>query len=350
MAGRKGKNTVDYYPHYCTGGKTIFILESKYGNDGYAIWFKLLELLGSSENHFVDCRDIPNWQYVVHYMNVDENTLKEVIYTLVTLGKIDKKLWDLGIIFSDKFIENIKDAYTRRKFNYSNSTELYDYIVTSMQLKPIYDENSSIDVDINTLESNLCQHQLSLNDKNVVINREIRKGEGEEKEKEKSPEKFLFQTPPEIQNINLKNLNTNCIISINDLEVELLHDEMWLESLAMKNRFDSTSAEKSIGIAKEWVKKFVLELKSENVKQKNRSDAFSHCSRWIAQQIQKGVKLTISSPDNPENLDFVEYEFLSPQRNKWETRKLHKKAYADDLILYGEESIKFKRFISDPRK
>lgn len=43
---RPKKQTVDYFPHFVKGGRTIFILENKFGNDGYAFWFKLLEILG----------------------------------------------------------------------------------------------------------------------------------------------------------------------------------------------------------------------------------------------------------------------------------------------------------------
>jgi hypothetical protein len=35
MAGRKEKQTADYFPHMATSGKTLFILESSFGNDGY---------------------------------------------------------------------------------------------------------------------------------------------------------------------------------------------------------------------------------------------------------------------------------------------------------------------------
>ena len=46
---RPRKAVVDYFPHYVNHGKTLFILEQKYGNDGYAFWFKLLEMLGGSD-------------------------------------------------------------------------------------------------------------------------------------------------------------------------------------------------------------------------------------------------------------------------------------------------------------
>ena len=51
---RPKKAIVDYFPHFVSHGKTMFTIEMKYGNDGYAFWFKLLEILGSTENHYID--------------------------------------------------------------------------------------------------------------------------------------------------------------------------------------------------------------------------------------------------------------------------------------------------------
>ena len=46
---RPKKQTVDYFPHSCNHKKTIYILEERYGNNGYSFWFKLLEMLGNTE-------------------------------------------------------------------------------------------------------------------------------------------------------------------------------------------------------------------------------------------------------------------------------------------------------------
>ena len=46
---RPRKQTVDWFPHYCRHGKTMAILEEKYGNNGFAFSFKLLEILGDTE-------------------------------------------------------------------------------------------------------------------------------------------------------------------------------------------------------------------------------------------------------------------------------------------------------------
>jgi hypothetical protein len=50
-------NTVEYFMHTTSHGKTLFILEQRFGNDGYSFWYKLLETLGRTENHFIDITD-----------------------------------------------------------------------------------------------------------------------------------------------------------------------------------------------------------------------------------------------------------------------------------------------------
>lgn len=115
MAGRKDKNTVDYFPHYCIWGKTIFVLENKFWNDWYSIWFKILEMLWSTENHFIDCRQLSTREFLQAKMKVDIERLNNIIDTLANLNAIDKELWDRKIIWSENFIKNITDVYIRRK-------------------------------------------------------------------------------------------------------------------------------------------------------------------------------------------------------------------------------------------
>ena len=114
MAGRKDKNTVDYFPHYCIPGKTLFILESKYKHLGYSIWFKTLELLGSTENHYIDLRNETDLLFLISKLKTTEFELIEIYNLLSKLGAIDSFFWSKKIIYSENFIENIKDAYKRR--------------------------------------------------------------------------------------------------------------------------------------------------------------------------------------------------------------------------------------------
>jgi hypothetical protein len=46
---REQRTDVDYFPHECNHGRKMYIIEEKFGNDGYATWFKLLEQLGKSK-------------------------------------------------------------------------------------------------------------------------------------------------------------------------------------------------------------------------------------------------------------------------------------------------------------
>lgn len=113
--GRPTKETVDYFPHFVKGGRTIFILESKYGNDGYAFWFKLLEILGDTEGHYYDCSIPNNWAYLLAKTRCDEDTAMEIINTLLTLDKIDGKLWnERQVIWCQHFVDNISNVYKMR--------------------------------------------------------------------------------------------------------------------------------------------------------------------------------------------------------------------------------------------
>lgn len=62
---RKQTNTVDYFPHIAKQGRTLFTIESRWKNDGYAFWFKTLEMLCQEENHYLNCKDPQSWQYLL---------------------------------------------------------------------------------------------------------------------------------------------------------------------------------------------------------------------------------------------------------------------------------------------
>lgn len=111
---RQATATVDYFPHIVKGGKTIYVLESKFGNDGYAAWFKILELIGSTDGHYIDCRDLAAWEFLTAKCMVDEEKLLKIIQTLANVGAIDGELWKQKVIFCQNFINNVAELYKRR--------------------------------------------------------------------------------------------------------------------------------------------------------------------------------------------------------------------------------------------
>lgn len=114
---RPKKQTIDYFSHDCEHGKTLFVLEEKYGNDGYAFWFKLLECLGKTEGHYYDFNNSASKMYLLSKTRLSEVIAADILTTLSEMEAIDKELWGQGIIWSQKFVDRLEDVYLRRKVN-----------------------------------------------------------------------------------------------------------------------------------------------------------------------------------------------------------------------------------------
>lgn len=113
---REQRKDVDYFPHECTHGRKMHIIETRYGNDGYAVWFKLLEQLGKANNHFIDISDDMTLMFLTSVFKVDEETTLKILSDLSKLDAIDRELFeDHKIIWSHKFCNSIEDAYRKRK-------------------------------------------------------------------------------------------------------------------------------------------------------------------------------------------------------------------------------------------
>lgn len=112
---RPNKQTVDYFPHNCNHGRTMFILEQKYGNDGYAFWFKLLELLGSTDGHFLDLNDGVTKEFLVAKTKINAVLCDEILSLLASIDAIDKELWENSIIWSQNLVNNISSVYKKRQ-------------------------------------------------------------------------------------------------------------------------------------------------------------------------------------------------------------------------------------------
>ena len=112
---RPKRQTVDYFPHFVKGGRTIFILEDRFGNDGYAFWFKVLEILGEAEGHFYDCSNGSNWAFLLAKTHLTEDEANNIISVLIDLGKIDAELWAAKrILWVDNFVNNLSEVYRTR--------------------------------------------------------------------------------------------------------------------------------------------------------------------------------------------------------------------------------------------
>ena len=114
---RPQKQTVNYFPHDANScaGDTLTVLQSHFGNDGYAFWFKLLEKLASAEGHYLDCRNPIKWQLLLAKTGVNETTGVEIMNLLVEMKAIDEDLWKTKLIWCQKLVDNISEVYKNRR-------------------------------------------------------------------------------------------------------------------------------------------------------------------------------------------------------------------------------------------
>ena len=141
--GRNKKSTVDYFPHDTKHGQTMFILENKYGNNGYSAWFKLLELLGSTEGHFIDCNKAETMEFMLAKMRISADIFEEIMKTLSNLNAICPILWSKRVVWSDNFVSRISDAYSRRQ----------DKLPDKNAVLSIYVRRNGKNADINPINS-----------------------------------------------------------------------------------------------------------------------------------------------------------------------------------------------------
>lgn len=112
---RPQKYTVDYFPHLCKQGKTMYILEARYGNDGYAFWFKLLEILATTRGHYFDASDPIQLEFLGAKTRLSVEKTELLLGLLASIDAIDKGLWQSHkLIWSENLVRNVTEVYENR--------------------------------------------------------------------------------------------------------------------------------------------------------------------------------------------------------------------------------------------
>ena len=165
---RPNKMTIDYFPHDtdASDGKTLTIIQNKFGNDGYAFWFKLLQLLGKSAGHYYDFNNASDWEFLLAKTHInDTETAVNVLNMLAVLGAIDEELYKNKIIWSQNFVDGIADAYKRTSQGVPQKPILQD-------IKSVIADNNGVNVNKNPKKTTLMP-QTKLN--KTKLNKEIYK-------------------------------------------------------------------------------------------------------------------------------------------------------------------------------
>ena len=118
---RPKKNTVDYFPHDCHKSKELGILIDLHGNDGYAFYYRLFELLGRTPEHLYKYKTPTDRMYLCKETGIEEDKATEIMQTLLELEIIDRDTWESEqMIWSQLFVNSIADVYDKRKTDLPN--------------------------------------------------------------------------------------------------------------------------------------------------------------------------------------------------------------------------------------
>ena len=93
----------------------MYYIEETYGNDGFAVFVKILRELAKVDNHYLDLSKPTQLMFLSAKCKVSKDVVEAIINDLVNLEKFDTELWnECKVIWCQDFIDSIQDAYRKR--------------------------------------------------------------------------------------------------------------------------------------------------------------------------------------------------------------------------------------------
>ena len=114
--GRPRKYDAEFFPHFCNHNRILEIIIDKHGNDGYAFYYRLREMLGKTPKHGYDANSTMKHDYLLTKTGVDSELADLIIALLCEFGEIDADLWKIEkLIWWQNFVDSLKELYKKRK-------------------------------------------------------------------------------------------------------------------------------------------------------------------------------------------------------------------------------------------
>ncbi len=112
---RPERHDADYFPFYVKDGKTLFILESKYGLRGIGFFTNLMRFLTRQTDHHICIQDESDRLYFFAQIRCPEDIGTDMLDLMAKTGKIDIELWENNrVIVSNDLLISLNDAYRKR--------------------------------------------------------------------------------------------------------------------------------------------------------------------------------------------------------------------------------------------
>lgn len=227
---RPERNSVDYFPFMCEEGNKMFYIEQTYGNDGFAVFVKLLRELARTEYHYLNLSKPSTLMYLSAKCRVTKEVLEAIINDLVDLGKFNPELWNENrIIWCQDFIDSVQDAYKKR----NNKCITFDGLLTLLDGLGIRKQSN-----------------------------------GKPKAPVNPQSKVKYSKEEKIKENNINN---------SDFAFECLNSHQWRETISMQQKIKPDLMAKVL-------KDFEAHLISIGSQKKDVSEFKSHFSNWIPKQ------------------------------------------------------------------
>ncbi|MBE8712553.1 Lin1244/Lin1753 domain-containing protein [Sphingobacterium hungaricum] len=290
------KYNVEYFPHYISTGKKMSVMQSRYGNNGYAVWFKILEQLGDTDFHYLDLNNDLDFHYLANNIClVSEEILIKILDDLAEFGEINADLWSAKIVWSEKFMNSISDAYKRRESKtmtleglcshiLNTKPKLKELLYTIIPIKPILAGLMYTETELLYTESTERDRD---RDRDII---------GIEEGNEKNT-KTPVPDDPELKNSSIPKPDAwGAYKSMDELEIVLLSHQGWQADFG-----------KSLGIdnpenVPKWITKFFIFCKGNGKVHAKESEAKSHCHSWTRRQIELGKDVNDGYSPKPSDV------------------------------------------------
>ena len=129
---RPEKKDVDYFPFYVKDGRTLFILESKYGCKGTGFFTNVMRFLCQTPEHYYQLKEDTDRLFFFSRAHCDEESGMDMLSIMSKTGKIDADLWvSSAVIVSDDLLKSLTDAYRKRNNKIITIDEIKQKYVSS---------------------------------------------------------------------------------------------------------------------------------------------------------------------------------------------------------------------------
>jgi hypothetical protein len=138
---RPERHDVDYFPFFAKRGKTLNVLQSKYGLEGIGFFTNLMRFLALTPDHYCCIKEeYDRLNFFAEIGIQDEEKGTAMIELMVKTGKLDQALWEgHKVVACEAFLESLEEAYKRR----SNE------IITIDEIRAIFENEEKTPADEN---------------------------------------------------------------------------------------------------------------------------------------------------------------------------------------------------------